>query len=39
MVGLRNDVQRGDQMNEENNQMLRNMMQQLHLQGSPYEPQ
>jgi len=39
MVGLRNDVQRGDQMNEENNQMLRNMMQHLHLQGSPYEPQ
>jgi len=26
MAGLRNDVQRGNQMTEENNQMLRNMM-------------
>ena len=33
MAGLRNDVQRGNRINEENNQMLRNMMQHLHLQG------
>jgi len=39
MAGLRNDVQRGNQINEENNQMFRNMMQQLHLQGPPYGPQ
>jgi len=39
MVGLKNDVQRGNRINEENNQMLRNMMQQLHLQGPPYGPQ
>jgi len=37
--GLRNDVQRGKQVNKENNQMLRNMMQHLHLQGPPYGPQ
>jgi len=37
--GLRNDVQRGNRMIEENNQMLRNMMQHLHLQGPPYGPQ
>jgi len=36
MVGLRSDVQRGNRINEENNQMLRNMMQHLHLQGPPY---
>jgi len=36
MVGLRNDVQRGNRMTEENNQMLWNMMQHLHLQGPPY---
>jgi len=39
MVGLRNDVQRGNRINEENKQMLRNMMQHLHLQGPPYGPQ
>jgi len=39
MAGLRNDVQRGNKINEENNQMLRNMMQHLHLQGPPYGPQ
>jgi len=39
MVGLQNDVQRGNRMTEENNQMLRNMMQHLHLQGQPYGPQ
>ena len=39
MAGLRNDVQRGNRINEENNQMLRNMMQHLHLQGPPYGPQ
>jgi len=38
MVGLRNDVQRGNRINEENNQMLRNMMQHIHLQGPPYGP-
>jgi len=37
MVGLRKDVQRGNRINQENNQMLRNMMQ--HLQGPPYGPQ
>jgi len=36
---LRNDVQRGNRMTEENNQMFRNMMQHLHLQGPPYRPQ
>ena len=36
---LRNDVQRGNRMTEENNQMLRIMMQHLHLQGPPYGPQ
>jgi len=39
MTGLRNDVQRGNRMTEENNQMLWNMMQHLHLQGPPYRPQ
>jgi len=39
MAGLRNDVQRGNHINEENNQKLRNMMQHLHLQGPPYGPQ
>jgi len=39
MTGLRNDVLRGNRINEENNQMLQNMMQHLHLQGSPYGPQ
>ena len=39
MVGLRNDVQRGNRMTEENNQMLHNMMQHLNLQGPPYGPQ
>jgi len=39
MVEQRKDVQRGNRMTEENNQMLRNMMQHLHLQGPPYGPQ
>jgi len=39
ITGLRNDVLRGNRINEENNQMLRNMMQHLHLQGPPYRPQ
>ena len=39
IVGLQNDVQRGNRINEENNQMLRNMMQHLNLQGSSYGPQ
>jgi hypothetical protein len=39
LVGLRNDVQKGNRMTEENNQMLRNMMQHLNLQGPPYGPQ
>jgi len=39
MVGLRNDVQRGNQVTKENNQMLRMMMQHLHLQGPPSGPQ
>ena len=39
MVGLRNDVQRGNRINEENNQMLWNMMQHLHHQGPPHGPQ
>ena len=39
IYGLRNDVQRGNHMTKENNQMLRNMMQHLHLQGPPYGPQ
>jgi len=37
--GLLNDVQRGNRMTEENNQMLRMMMQHFHLQGPPYGPQ
>jgi len=36
---LRNDVQRGNQVNYENNQLLRMMMQHLHLKGPPYGPQ
>jgi len=39
MAGLRNNVQRDNRINEENNQMLRNMMQHLHLQGPPYGPE
>jgi len=39
MAGIRNNVQRGNRINEENNQMLRNMMQHLHLQGPTYRPQ
>jgi len=39
ITGLRNDVLRGNHINEENNQMLRNMMQHLHIQGPPYGPQ
>jgi len=39
ITGLRNDVRRGNRINEENNQMLRNMMQHLLLQGPPYGPQ
>jgi len=38
MAGLRNNVQRGNRINEENYQMLWNMMQHLHLQGPPYGP-
>jgi len=37
--GLRNDVQRGNRVNDENNQMLRMIMQHFHLQGPPYGPQ
>ena len=36
MTGLRNDVQSGNRINEENKQMLRNMIQHLHLQGPSY---
>jgi len=36
---LQNDVLRGNHINEENNQMLWNMMQHLHLQGPPFGPQ
>jgi hypothetical protein len=36
---LRNDVQMGNRMTEENNEMLRRMMQHFHLQGPPYGPQ
>jgi len=39
LSGLRNDVQRGNRVNDENNQMLRMMMQHFHLQGLPYGPQ
>jgi len=39
MTELRNDVLRGNHINEENNQMLRNMMKHFHLQGPPYGPQ
>jgi hypothetical protein len=37
--GLRNDVQRGNRVAEENNQMLQMMIQHLHLQSPPYGPQ
>ena len=37
--GLWHDVLRGNRINDENNQMLWNMMQHLHLQGPPYGPQ
>jgi len=37
--GLRNDVQRGNRVNDENNQMLRMMMQHFNLQGPLYGPQ
>jgi gluconate kinase len=37
--GLRNDVLRGNRMTEENNEILRRMMQHLHLHGPPYGPQ
>jgi hypothetical protein len=36
---LRNDVQRGNRLTQENNEMLRRMMKHLHLQGPPYGPQ
>jgi len=36
---LRNDIQRGNRMTEENNQMLIRMMQHFHFQGTPYGPQ
>jgi len=39
IFGLRNDVQSSNRVNDENNQMLRMMMQHLHLQGPPYGPQ
>ena len=39
ITGLRSDVLRGNRINEDNNQMLRNIMQHLHLQGPPYGPQ
>jgi len=39
ITGLRNDVLKGNHINEENNQMLQNMMQHLHLQCPPYGPQ
>jgi hypothetical protein len=39
LSGLRNDVQRGNRITEENNEMLRRMMQHLNLQGPHYEPQ
>lgn len=37
--GLRNEVQRGNRVNDENNEMLRRMIQHLQLQGPPYGPQ
>ena len=37
--GLRNEVQRGTRVNDENNEMLRRMMQHLQLKGPPYGPQ
>jgi len=39
ITGLKNVVLRGNRINEENNQMLRNMMQHLNLQGPRYGPQ
>jgi len=38
MTELQNDVLRGNRVNVENNQILRNMMQHFHLQGPPYGP-
>ena len=35
IFGLRNDVQRGNHITEENNQMFQNLMLHLHLQGPP----
>jgi hypothetical protein len=37
--GLQNEVQRGNRINDENNEMLRRMIQHLHLQSPPYGPQ
>ena len=39
ITGLRNDVQRGNRVNDENNHMFRMMMQHFNLQGPPYGPQ
>jgi len=39
ITGLRNNVLRGNRINEENNQMLRHMLQHFHLQCPPYGPQ
>ena len=39
ITGLSNDVQRGNRVNDENNQMLRMMMEHFNLQGPPYGPQ
>jgi glucokinase len=35
LSGLWNDVQRGNRLTQENNEMLRRMMQHLHLHGPP----
>jgi len=37
--GLQNDVQRGNRMTDENNEMLLRMIQHFHLQGPHYGPQ
>jgi len=39
ILGLRGDVQRGNHITEENNQILMRMVQHLHIQGPPYGPQ
>jgi len=39
LLGLRDDVQRGNHMSEKNNEMLRRMMHHFHLQCPPYGPQ